>query len=59
MLFTEEIATQCSVAVWVGPSHVRFIAGSCCIVIGSEDIGTTKRVRRPLQRSVATITVRT
>lgn len=45
-VFTEEIATQCSVAVWVGPGHVQdFIAGiPNCMVIGSEDIGTTKRV---------------
>ncbi len=45
-VFNEEIGTNCSVAIWVGPGHVQdFVAGiPNCMVIGSEDIETTKDI---------------
>ena len=45
-VFNEEISTNCSVSIWVGPGHVQdFVAGTPnCMVIGSEDIETTKAI---------------
>lgn len=45
-VFNEEIGTNCSVSIWVGPGHVQdFVAGiPNCMVIGSEDIKTTKAI---------------
>lgn len=45
-VFSEAIGTSCSVSIWVGPGHVQdFIAGvPNCMVIGSEDIETTKAI---------------
>lgn len=45
-VFSEEIGTNCSIAVWLGPGHVQeFISGTPnCMVMGSEDIDTTKTI---------------
>lgn len=45
-VFNEEISINCSVAIWVGPGHAQdFVAGiPNCMVIGSEDIETTKDI---------------
>lgn len=45
-VFGEEIGTSCSTAVWLGPGHVQdFVSGTPnCMVIGSEDIDTTKTI---------------
>ena len=45
-VFNEEIGTNCSVSIWVGPGHVQdFVTGiPNCMVIGSEDIETTKDI---------------
>ena len=45
-VFSEEVGANCSVSVWVGPGHVQdFVTGTPnCMVIGSEDIETTKEI---------------
>lgn len=45
-VFQEEVASNCKVAVWVGPGHVQdFVRGiPNCMVIGSAEIETTKDV---------------
>jgi len=45
-VLSEEIGVSAGIAVWLGPGHVQeFLRGvPNCMVVGSEDIETTKRV---------------
>ena len=45
-VLSEEIGPSAGIAVWVGPGHVQeFLRGvPNCMVVGSEEIGTTKKV---------------
>ncbi len=53
-IFHEEVSAAAKVAIWVGPGHVQdYYAGRpSCMIIGSEDIETTKFLVRELNSSL-------